>query len=338
MPILNPFGTDAFNLVALSAAINILPNNYGRLREMNLFPEAPSTLRDIAIEEKNGTLHLLKTMPVGSPGQKADRGVRRVRAFRVPHIPYDDEILPQEYEGVRAFGTENQTDVIASIINDHLQSMRNNHAITLEWLRLGALKGIIYDNDGITVLYNLYTEFLIKPKTIDFVLGTATTDIRGKCLEVKRWIEDNLKGEIMQGDPRVLCSPTFFDALTSHALVREAFSFYQAANNSQDMRRGFPFGGLIFEEYNATISDINGTPRPFFATKYGIAFPMGTMDTFRTIVAPADFVETVNTPGQLLYAKQKERDFGRGIDIHTQSNVLPICLRPGVLVTVMSSN
>jgi len=104
-----------------------------------------------------------------------------------------------------------------------------------------------------------------------------------------------------------------------------------------DMRKGFPFGGLIFEEYDATVSNTAGTPASFFASKYGIAFPQGTMDTFRTIVAPADFIEAVNTPGQLLYAKQQERDFGRGIDIHTQSNVLPLCLRPGVLVTVMSS-
>ncbi len=338
MALLNPFGTDAFNLVSLSAAINILPNNYGRLREMNLFPEKSTTLRNIIVEEKNGTLNLLKTMPVGSPGQKADRSLRKVRSLIVPHVPYDDEILPQEYEGVRAFGTENETDSLAGIVNDHLQNMRNKHAITLEWLRLGALKGIIYDGDGTTVLYNLYNEFLIKPKTIDFVFGTATTDIRGKCLEVKRWIEDHLLSEVMQGDPRVLCSPTFFDALTNHATVREAYISWQGgANLRQDTRKGFPYGGLMFEEYNATVSDINGTPRSFFTTKYGIAFPMGTMDTFRTFVAPADFVETVNTPGQLLYAKQKERDFGRGIDLHTQSNVLPICLRPGVLVTVMSS-
>jgi hypothetical protein len=33
-----------------------------------------------------------------------------------------------------------------------------------------------------------------------------------------------------------------------------------------------------------------------------------------------------------LYAKQEPRKFGRGTDLHTQSNPLPICLRPEVLV------
>ena len=335
---LNPFGTDAFNVVSLSAAINILPNNYGRLREMNLFPEKSVTTRTILVEEKNGTLNLLSTLPPGSPGQKAGRGKRTVRAFVVPHIPHDDEILPQEYDGVRAFGSENGVDPIATIMNDHLQAMRNKHAITLEWFRLGALKGIIYDGDASTVLYNLYNEFLIKPKTVDFVFGTTTTDIRAKCLEVKRHILNNLLGEVMQGDPRVLVDKDFFDALTGHAAVQDAYELWMnGAALRDDMRKGFPFGGLIFEEYDATVSNTAGTPASFFASKYGIAFPQGTMDTFRTIVAPADFIEAVNTPGQLLYAKQQERDFGRGIDIHTQSNVLPLCLRPGVLVTVMSS-
>jgi hypothetical protein len=62
------------------------------------------------------------------------------------------------------------------------------------------------------------------------------------------------------------------------------------------------------------------------------SFPMGTVDTFSTYFAPADFNETVNTLGQALYAKQEPRKFDRGTDLHTQSNPLPMCHRPGVLV------
>ena len=57
-----------------------------------------------------------------------------------------------------------------------------------------------------------------------------------------------------------------------------------------------------------------------------------TANTFRTYFAPADFNETANTLGLPLYAKQEPRKFGRGTDLHTQSNPLPICLRPEVLV------
>lgn len=98
-----------------------------------------------------------------------------------------------------------------------------------------------------------------------------------------------------------------------------------------------PASGIIFEEYRGQARDADGTVRKFIADDEAHAFPMGTMDAFETLFAPADFVETTNTMGLELYAKQEIRKFGRGVDLHTQSNPLPICYRPGVLVKLTSS-
>ena len=335
---LNPFETDAFNVVSLTDSINILPNNYGRLRELNIFPYKGVRTRSIIVEEKNGVLNLLPTQPPGSPGTTGKGGKRTVRSFTVPHIPHDDVILPQEYEGIRAFGSETDMEAVAQVMNDHLQTMRNKHAITLEHLRMGALKGIIPDADGSTI-YNLYTEFGITSKTVDFVLGTAGTNVQTKCFEVVRHIEDNLKGEVMNG-VRVLVSQEFFDKLIAHEKVKSVFEGHTAAMDKLggDPRKNFPFGGLFFEEYRGVASDPDGTSRRFIASGEGHAYPEGTMNTFKTIFAPADFTETANTLGLELYAKQQPRKFNRGIDLHTQSNPLPICYRPSVLVKVRSSN
>jgi len=329
---LNPFATDAFNLVTLSSAINIMPNNYGRLRELNLFPGVGVRTRSIIVEELNGILNLLPTRPVGSPGTMAQREKRNVRSFVIPHIPHDDWIDPSEYDGIRAFGTENQIAALAQVVNNHLQSARNKHAITLEHLRMGALKGLILDADGST-LYNLFTEFGITKKITYFALATDTTNVQSKCFEVSRHIEDNLKGEVMTG-VHALVSSTFFDGLIAHPLVREVYAGHAAAIQYMggDPRKKFVFGGITFEEYRGTATDLAGTARPFITAGKGIAFPMGTNDTFKTNFAPADFLETVNTLGLEIYAKQKPSKFDRGIDLHTQSNPLPLCLRPGVLV------
>lgn len=329
---LNPFETDAFNMVSLTKSINKLPNNYGRLRELNLFPSKGVRTRTVLVEEKNGVLNLLQTLPPGSPGQISGHGKRKVRSFVIPHIPADDVILPEDYQGLRAFGSENEMESLANLINDRLQTLRNKHAITLEWLRMGALKGLILDADGST-LYNLYTEFGITQKTVDFVLDNDATDVLLKCMEVNRHIEDNLMGEVSTG-VRCLCSPEFFDALITHPKVEDAFKYHSEAASrlGEDNRKGFRYGGIIFEEYRAQSTDANGATRRFVAEDEAHAFPEGTMDTFETLFAPADFVETANTIGLELYAKQEPRKFGRGIDIHTQSNPLPICYRPGVLV------
>ena len=220
---------------------------------------------------------------------------------------------------------------MANLLALKLQNMRNKHAITLEYLRMGALKGVILDADGST-LYDLYSEFGITAKTVSFALGTAGTEVLLKVLEVKRHIEDNLKGEFMTGI-LCLCSQGFYDAFTTHAKVKEAFQYYQRNQQlGNDYRTGFTFGGVTFEEYRGQATDASGNVRKFIADDEAHFFPLGTANTFRTFFAPADFNETANTLGLPLYAKQEPRKFGRGTDLHTQSNPLPICLRPEVLV------
>ncbi len=57
----NPFTNTAFSMTALTNAINILPINYGRVENLNLFPSRSVRFRHITIEEHNGVLSLLPT-------------------------------------------------------------------------------------------------------------------------------------------------------------------------------------------------------------------------------------------------------------------------------------
>lgn len=330
----NPFQNPGFSMASLTAAINLIPNRYGRLEALNLFPAKPVRTRSVLVEERNGTLTLLPTLPPGSPATVNARDRRKLHAFVVPHVPLEDVVLPEEVQGVRAFGAESQTETVANVMAQHLESMRNKHAITLEHLRMGALKGVILDADG-TVVHNLYNAFAITPTTINFQLTTEATNVRNKCTEVMAHIEENLRGEFMSG-VRVLCSPEFFSKLVAHSKVEKAYENYaQGAMLRDDVRSGFSFGGIVFEEYRGQATTIDGSVQRFIAAGEAHAFPMGTVDTFATYFAPADFNDTVNTLGQPMYAKQEPRKFDRGTDLHTQSNPLPMCHRPGVLVKLL---
>lgn len=48
----NPFQSPAFSMTALTAAINILPNQFGKLDQINLMPARPVRFRQIAVEER----------------------------------------------------------------------------------------------------------------------------------------------------------------------------------------------------------------------------------------------------------------------------------------------
>jgi len=334
----NLLNDPAFNSASLTAAINHLPNNYGRMVKSNLFPIKGVATRAIVIEEYQGVLTLLPTKPLGAPGSTGKSGKRKVRTFSILHIPHDDSLLAADVAGVRSFGSETELQVFSAAVNDKLSAMKNKHMITLEHLQMGAIRGTILDADAST-LYNLYTEFEIVQKVVDFVLGTDTTKVANKCREVVRHIEENLNGEVMSG-VRALVSEEFYDKLVTHPLVKEAYAGWSAAQDriGGDLRKGFTFGGITFEEYVGKAPDADGVSRRFIAAQEGHAFPEGTTETFATHCAPADFIETVNTKGVHIYAKQEPMKFGRGVDLHTQSNPLPLCHRPAVLVKLHTSN
>ena len=99
-----------------------------------------------------------------------------------------------------------------------------------------------------------------------------------------------------------------------------------------DVRAGFVFAGITFEEYRGQATDANGNARRFIAAGEAHAFPLGTVDTFATYFAPADFNETVGTLGQPLYARTiPDRDRDEWVRLEIESNPLPICTRPQVL-------
>ena len=329
----HPFDNPAFNMTSLTAAINIIPNRYGLLSELGIFATKPVRTRSVLVEEYAGRLTLLPTRPVGSPGTVAQAGKRTVRSFVIPHIPHDDVILPDEVQGLRAFGSETEMEALSSVMARHLADLRNKHAITLEHLRMGAIKGQILDADG-SVLVDLFAEYGITQQTVAFDLANANANVKKKCYDLLRSIEDRLLGEVSTS-VLVLCSAEFFDALTTHPKVEAAYARWQEGQVLiDDMRAGFTFAGITFREYRGQVTAPDGTTRRFIAAGEAHAFPLGTMDTFATYFAPADFNETVNTLGQELYAKQEPREFDRGVNLHTQSNPLPMCHRPGVLVKV----
>lgn len=341
MPMVDPFTTGGYGLTTLSAAINKLPNKYGLLEKLNMMPVRSLSTRNFTVEERNGVLHLLPTRKWGAPGVQNTSGKRKTRSFEVPHMPVEDSLLASDVQGVRQFGTENTATPFDVKLSEKLQEMRDKVDVTLEWRRWGALKGQILDGDGSTVIYDLFSEFSLSKKTIDFLLGTATTDVRAKCMEVKRYIEDNLFGERFTSI-HVFVSQEFFDKLTSHANVVKVYQNWAAAQEKLggDVRSGFEFGGIMFEEHRGQVTafDASSTTKRFIDANKGIAVPLGTANMFATWVAPADFVETVNTLGQLYYAKMEPMKFNRGFDLHAQSNALPFCMRPDLIVEVTTSN
>ncbi len=335
----NPFDAGGYSLAEMTQAINILPNLYTRLAQIGLFTFEGVTQRSVIIEQMEGVLNLLPSVPLGGPATVGTREGRSMRSFALPWIPHDDVILPADIQGMPAFGSADTADPLVSVMNRKLTLMRRKHAQTREYMEMNALRGIVKDGAG-TTLYNYFTEFGLTQVSVDFVLGTATTNVQGKVREVLRAIEDNLLGESMSS-VHALVSPEFFDKLISHAKTEEAYKFYAATGAQplrQDVRRNFPFAGILFEEYIGSVTLSTKATERLIPEGEGIAFPLGTSDTFTTYGGPANLLETANTIGLPLYARQHLDEKGRWIDLMTEASILPINKRPKLAIRLHSSN
>lgn len=321
---LDIFRTDAFSLASLTDAILKAPYKPGRIGALGLFRERGISTTTVVVEEKNGRLSLIQTSPRGGPGSTIGAEKRTARSFVVPHLQRESTILADEVQNVRAFGSEDQAQGVQAVVNERLADLRAMHEVTLEHMRAGAVQGLVLDADGSTLL-NLFTSFGVSQSEADFDLAG---DVRSQIVAAQRTIEGKLGAEVVSGY-RAFCGDDFFDLLVEADSIKESLKYQESALLRGDLRRGFEYGGVTFENYRGSLG---GTP--FFPTDEAFIFPEGT-SIFATYFAPADFVETVNTVGLPIYAKQAVDDeFQRYVKLLTQSNPLALCLRPDAVVKV----
>ncbi len=337
---LNPFLADAYSLANMTTAFNIYPNMYGAINDLGIFNDQGLQTKTAIVERRNNVLNLLPSIPFGAPPNVNTSGKRDVISFPIPHIPVVDTVLPSDVNGIRAFGSGNVLEMIDDRIALKLGEMSRKHDITLEYLRIGALKGQVIDGDSVTVLANLFTAFNVTQKVINTQFSLTTLSTMAAAQNISRYFEDNLKGETMT-EIVCLCSGGFWDAFTGHPNVILAYQYFMSQSMilRDDLRKkGFVYQGVRFVEYRGHASLPSGVDVPFIAANEAIAFPIGTSPTmYVNYYAPAEFNETVNTMGLPRYAKMEPRRMQQGWDIWTESNPLPICTRPDLLVRLTIS-
>lgn len=336
--ILDAFKSSVFNMRTLTASINEAPFVPGRIGELGIFTEKPVSTTTVMIEKRNGALYLVEATNRGAPAKQNQTELREGVPLSAVHLPVEDRLLADEIQNVRAFGSENQLEGIQMKVDEKLATMARSLEATKEHLRIGAIKGTVLDADGAKVLYNLFETFGITPPAeVDFNLddyAAAPADyrvsgaIRKKCSAVIRSIEDAL-GSTPYTGIHSFCSAQFFDDLVDHPECRDA---YQRWNDGQALRdrtarRTFFYAGIMFEEYRGKVGSVS-----YIADHKAHFFPVGVPDLFQMCYAPANWIETVNTLGLPLYAKPTTDPKGRWIDIDAQSNPLPYCTRPKVLI------
>lgn len=337
---------NGFQVQDWTQELNVIPNQWGTIRELGIFQHESVAQHTVVFEEISQTGALVLDMVRGSRAQNGKRDGRKMHSFVVPHFPLDDYISPQDLQGQRAYGKPNEEEQLALVRTRVMERLRMNHAWTLEAARAQALVlGTVYAPNG-TVVQDWYTEFGITRKSIDFVLGTSTTDVIAKIEEGIAHIQDNAFGERVSGMV-VLCSPEWFAKLISHASVKTAYQYYsstqeplrQRLGGDFALRREFVHGGARFVELRDSLGGTIGAGTGTRIIPSGKAFmvPTGT-SAFKTYFSPAQRFGLVNTLGEEMYMFETTDPKGTQIEIESETNFVNALLRPALVVELTSSN
>jgi hypothetical protein len=327
----------------LTEQVNVIPNTFGMINALNIFPSRPIDSTIVEIDRVNGKLRVLGARPRGATGSVSSPEKSTKFYIEVPHIPHLDSIKPQDIQN--QVGPGRQRVTLDSKTARALAAIRRKHDITREYMRVQALKGIVKDGDGVT-LFDPYTVFGITQKTVDFVLGTAGTDVIAKCEEVMDHIQTNIGDDTIQG-VEMIVSPTFFNKFVQHARVEKYWVQTQQAQSLANFERArlggswgrvFEFGNILFREYKGSVP-VKAGSEALITANQAHAYPVGTGDSFETVDAPPHHLGEVNAaPTDQIFITTKELDHGEGVEMKSQSNPLPIAKRPEVLVSCSTSN
>lgn len=321
------FYPTGFSLTELTAAIQTIPHLPSQLGDSGLFSYAGVSTLTVQFEREANVLSLVSTRARGSAGQGIGRNTRDLRSFVIPHIPLDDHILADEVQGVRLFGTEAQATPLQRRVMDVMALGKRRLDYTLEHMRLGALKGIVYDADGVTPLLNIFTEMGVTQNVLDFELDTATIEIRKKCDDAINLVEDELGGVPYTGMV-AYCGRNFWQLLITHKSVKETFlNQVQAAQLRGNPADTLDFGGVRWIKSRGAFNGSQG-----IGANDAYIVPTGVSDLLVGRFGPADYNETVNTQGLPIYAKGMEMRNGKGWDIEMQSNPFHFCTRPRAII------
>ncbi len=327
-----------FEIVDRTNDINLIPNTWGLINELGIFSEESVAQNTITFESTAGTLALIPDQIRGARNNVNKDDNRIIKAFSLTHHPLDDYITPQDVAGKRAYGSDN-VETADAVMARKLARVRMNHAITLEAARAQAIVlGTQYSPSG-TVSTDYFVDFGITRKTIDFVLGTAGTEVNEKAEEAIAHIQDNLQSGEVADSFVCICSPEFFAKLIKQAGVKEAYKYYASVQEPLRNRQGtglyrrFVHGGMEYIEYRGSYNGSRLIP-----ANEAYIVPRGTLDSFKTFFGPANKFDLVNTLGEKLYAWTYTDAKGEKIEIQTESNFINLLTKPAISVKATTSN
>lgn len=337
---------DVNQIVDWTQEILDVPNQYGWVKNQGIFSTRGTPQTAIVFDKMSSETTLLPQTSRRQRNMTYGKD-RAVDTFSLPlaYFKHGDAITPADIQDQRRPGDSDLEETLDRVRSVKLTDMRRAVDQTHEYIMVQAIKGVTTTPDGATIA-DMFTEFSVSQPTIDFILGTGTTNVDAKVAELKRTITKNALTGGMIGGIQVIVDESWFDKFKSHPKVKEAYLNWQSNQRYRDdiseyMSWGisdvFDYQGVRFLTYPAEFILPDGTTEKAIATDEGHAIPRIT-DLFRGYYGPSNKLSQVNQAGSEMFSWEYRDQKDEAHEMEVETSPLFFCTKPKTLVKVTTSN
>lgn len=331
----NLFNHPTFQAVQLTAAIQqveFVPSMLGAYGDALFVPDTSPT-PFVAFAREGGKLSLIPTTPRGAPPVELEKRGKDMRIFQTHRLAKSSTVMADSLTGIL-----NLPDLLAerSVQQEFAKravTIRRDMEFTHEYMRFGAVRGIVLDADG-SVLDDFWQSWgATMAAWIELAINNPATklsDLRSAIRALVRQARRGSKGGWIpnQTQYHALCGEVFYNKFVTHPAIEPLYLGYaRAVELGQEIPDNFPFGGVVWHDYQG---DDDGVLA--IADNEAHLFPLRGNEVFRRIWGPAEFEPWINLPGQDIYALTiPDRDRGAWLKWEGYNYPLFVCSRPEML-------
>ena len=253
-----------------------------------------------------------------------EKGDKFLINLTIPRFPLKDNITAAELNQIKALnGTKEQAETLSQRIGQILGEHKNSFLTTLEYMATGALFGKVIDGKGKTL-------FEFKSTQTPVIAKSDKT-----IIEVLNEIDEKLEAELGNiPEYEVLASRKYIDGIAKLAKEESLFENNLASWEDDNGRRVLIVHGKKFVPYSATYKNTKGQSKKFIEDNKAIVTPL-TKDVYKTYYSRANHTEALQMAPKMFFSAQPEPlPLGKGWAVVSEMRAIPICVRPGALISL----
>jgi hypothetical protein len=274
---------------------------------------------NLVIPIKRGDTIIMEAIPSGAPRESSPDSTIHKLNVELARFAETKNISVKEIKHLLSFDDpEKQADAFAKIIGVKGGEIKNKFTATKEYMRLGAMAGIVKDGSGKTL-------FEFRDEDVDaLALGAA---INPEAIFEE--YEDDLVNEFGYSPTyEMLGDRTLVNGIWNYAVSKNLTGTNGRVKKIVDSGRTcIDYDGRIIRPITNVYPDKYGNNRKFFENGKGLLVPIGT-DAFTEFYTHAEHMDAISGEPEEYFAKVTEKTDGSGVELIGESITIPINTRP----------